>query len=347
MRAGALLTGLVVVTLGAVGARSEERAPDPAERLPRGASGAPVFPPPPERARVRYVRSIEGPMDASARGPWWKRLFGLLAGRAEPVSLVRPYGVEACGDTLYVCDAGAGVVHVFVGGGEYLRIPREGSLASPIDVAVDRAGRVHVSDSARRVVECFDPRGRLLFRHGGTFERPTGLAYHPGTDRLYVVDTKAHRVLIQSAEGVRVGSFGKRGAAPGEFNFPTAVHVDAQGRLYVTDAMNFRVELFEPDGRFVACFGGIGDRPGYFSKPKGLTTDRDGNVWVVDASFDAGQIFDSSGRLLLSFGGPGRDPGEFWLPTGIAMGEDDLVYVADSYNRRVQVFRYLGEEEPR
>jgi sugar lactone lactonase YvrE len=30
------------------------------------------------------------------------------------------------------------------------------------------------------------------------------------------------------------------------------------------------------------------------------------------------------------------------LPTGIFISENDTIYVADSYNRRVQVFRYIG-----
>jgi NHL repeat len=36
--------------------------------------------------------------------------------------------------------------------------------------------------------------------------------------------------------------------------------------------------------------------------------------------------------------------GEFWLPAGIAIGADNRIAVADSYNCRVQIFRYLGDE---
>jgi DNA-binding beta-propeller fold protein YncE len=41
-------------------------------------------------------------------------------------------------------------------------------------------------------------------------------------------------------------------------------------------------------------------------------------------------------------GGLGQDRGEFWLPAGIYISADDTIYVADAYNRRVQVFRYVG-----
>ena len=53
------------------------------------------------------------------------------------------------------------------------------------------------------------------------------------------------------------------------------------------------------------------------------------------------QIFDEGGALLLAFGGDGAAPGEFWLPSGVHIA-NDRIYVADSYNRRVQIFQFLG-----
>jgi sugar lactone lactonase YvrE len=48
--------------------------------------------------------------------------------------------------------------------------------------------------------------------------------------------------------------------------------------------------------------------------------------------------------LLLAIGRRGQGPGEFWLPNGIHVSRDNTIYVADSYNRRVQVFRYVGPD---
>ena len=53
------------------------------------------------------------------------------------------------------------------------------------------------------------------------------------------------------------------------------------------------------------------------------------------------QIFDNKGRFLLAFGNAGNEAGEFWLPAGLFIAED-RIYVADSYNKRVQVFQFLG-----
>ena len=68
-----------------------------------------------------------------------------------------------------------------------------------------------------------------------------------------------------------------------------------------------------------------------------------GHVYVVDALFDNIQIFNPDGQLLMHFGAAGQQPGEFWLPGGVAIGRNNRIYVADTYNRRVQVFQYVGE----
>jgi sugar lactone lactonase YvrE len=65
----------------------------------------------------------------------------------------------------------------------------------------------------------------------------------------------------------------------------------------------------------------------------------------VDAMMHGMQLFNRQGELLLSVGNQGQDAGEFWLPSGICITKDNTIYVADAYNKRVQVFRYIGPEE--
>mgnify|MGYP001615635158 CR=1 FL=1 len=72
--------------------------------------------------------------------------------------------------------------------------------------------------------------------------------------------------------------------------------------------------------------------------------DSEGHIYVVDALFDAVQIFDREGRFLLSFGSSGQGKGKFWLPSGIFVDNSDRIYVSDSFNKRVQIFKYLKED---
>ena len=47
----------------------------------------------------------------------------------------------------------------------------------------------------------------------------------------------------------------------------------------------------------------------------------------------------------MAVGGEGTDAGQFYLPAGVTIDQQDRIWVADSYNRRVQVFQYLVQEE--
>jgi hypothetical protein len=144
-------------------------------------------------------------------------------------------------------------------------------------------------------------------------------------------------------DGALLQAIGRRGAGPGEFNFPTALTLSG-GRLYVVDAMNFRVEVFTTEGRFVNSFGRPGDQTGTLNRPKGIAADTDGNLYLADALFETVQVFDPEGRLLYYFGSTGSQPGQFQLPAGISITGRNIIYVADSLNRRVQVFRYTRQE---
>ncbi len=309
---------------------------------------APVFPPPPEPARIRYVRSIATLDSWHPRRGFLRRLAERVFGSGESPRVVRPLGVATCGDVLYVCDPGAACVHVLDGrDSSYVRIPHEGRIAVPVDAACDGRGRVFVSDAETATVTCYDEKGRALFRVEHDFGRPTGLAFDRDAQRLYVVDTTNHRIVACDPDGSNATTFGERGGEPGQFNFPVAIRRAGDGTLLVVDSMNFRIQRLSPEGRVLGVFGRPGDGAGDMARPKGVAADGLGHIYVVDALFDAVQVFDEAGRLLLGFGESGQGPAQFWLPAGIAIDGHDRIFVADSYNGRVQVFRYVGDDAGR
>jgi DNA-binding beta-propeller fold protein YncE len=253
--------------------------------------------------------------------------------------------VEANG-AIFVADVGAMGVHRFDPKGDrYDLIGAEGGthLPSPVGLARGREGEVYVTDSALAEVLVIRPGAEAAVRMPlPRMKQPTGIAFDPARNRLYVVDTGAHRVNVFGLDGTLRSSFGQRGTGEAEFNYPTQIWRDPRGRLYVTDSLNFRIQVFDDDGRFLAKFGQAGDGTGDFMRQKGVATDSFGHVYIVDALLNALQVFDGTGQLLLSMGEMGSKPGEFWLPAGLFIGEGDMIYVADSYNQRIQVFRYIG-----
>ena len=298
-----------------------------------------VWPRPPAVPRIEFLYGFREPNDLGIRAPFFERLWDTIAGEKNR-QMLKPYAVAAQGGRIVVTDPGLGVVHLFdLEAKSYARFLQAGKeqLRSPVG-AVFGSDRIYVSDSALNKVFGFDFDGALALTIGGV-ERPTGLAYDPDSGRLFMAETLGHRISVFDDAGQRLFSFGERGEGAGQFNYPTHLSLRA-GRLYVNDTMNFRLQIFDLDGRQVASFGRHGDGSGDFAQPKGLGVDNAGNVYVADAVFDRVQIFGDDGTFLLAFGGTGGAPGEFWIPTGL-FTTGDRIYVADSYNRRIQVFRFL------
>ncbi len=308
-----------------------------------------VWPLPPETPRVKYLTTYQSVKDFNQKKPSrWKALLLGPDPAAYADRMVKPYGVSVGGGHVYVTDTAARKVFVFDPGARTVGFVGEsgqGKIVKPIGVAADEGGRVFVVDATLKRIFGYGPDGNLAIAIGrdGEFENPAGLALDRTRHLLYVADAGKHQILCYSAEdGRAIRTIGKRGTAPGEFNFPTNLYVDRQNRLYVADTLNFRVQVFDPDGKPVRSIGTQGDSAGNLNRPKGVAVDSEGHVYVADTSFNNFQIFDDHGRILLFVGTSGRGPGEFLLPAGLYIDDQDRIYVADQGNGRVQVFQYLG-----
>ena len=304
------------------------------------AAASPSWPAPPAAARIRFIRTLD-PAAVRGRPSLFSRFLRVIAGDTVEPQMSQPYGIAVGPDRkLYVADTVGGTIHVYdLERGGYSTIKVDGRSLIGIAFA---GKRIFVTDSASGRVLCVDAKGRTEWAlgPGDGFVRPTGIA--ASSDRVYVVDTLKHHVVVLTTTGTVLGTLGSRGSRPGDFNFPTNIARGADGSLYVTDTMNFRVQIFDANNGYVGAFGRLGDGVGDFDKPKGVAVDSNGHVYVVEGLNDVVQVFEADGKLLLAFGGSGFGEGQLWLPTGIAI-VNDVVYVADSANRRVQMFEYLKD----
>ncbi len=316
---------------------------------------APVWPPPPDEPRIRWLGQLATDADLKPARSGWQAFADAIGGPARINSVSTPAGVAVSRDQrVFVTDPTLRCVHVFdLNARTYGAIlDVDGApLAVPADVAVD-GPRIFISDSARRAIFEFDAGGRFVRTIGrDVLQRPIGVAAaaiekQSGT-RLYVVDAVLHACIVFDAAGGELFRFGRRGAGPGEFNVPTDVAVHRDIGVLVADTLNFRVQRFSHDGEFVGEFGARGDGAGDFAMPKGIAVDGAGRVYVADAQFENIQVFSSEGRLLLAIGHEGRGPGEFWLPNQLDIDDNQRLWAADAYNRRVQVFQILPEPPAR
>lgn len=310
-----------------------------------------VWPAPPEAPRIRYVQTFARADHFKQQTSSWLKdvVLGPDGVRAE--RMVKPYAAttDAKG-RLYVTDTGLSRVWVFDPEKKEVRFlgdSGQGQLITPSGVAVDRRGVVFVADTKRDRVFGYDEQGKVVVAIGQAdeFYSPSGLAIHQASGRLFVADAGRHKVRVyDTTTGAFLLEFGSRGTAPGQFNYPTHLFL-RKDRLYVSDTMNFRVQAFTLDGQFVRTWGEMGTSFGQFARPKGIALDSEGHLYVVDAAFGNFQIFGSEGDLLLFVGQVGFQPGEFYLPAGLHIDERDRIYVVDQYNRRVQVFQFVGGTE--
>jgi len=296
-----------------------------------------------EEYSVRWIGQFPG--EAGQHSPdFGERLSRLVFGK-QAQEVIKPFNVLARDpDQYWILDQGAGgVFEVLDGEGQLLRPLKRAKEDFPslVGICGSGSGDIFFTDSRlNRVMKVAD--GKLVpFAASLTFHQPTGIAYNRASGEIWVVETGTHQISVLSREGKLIRTLGGRGTAPGLFNYPTFIWIDAKGRVYVVDSMNFRVQILDSEGRAESSFGSSGDATGNMARPKGIATDSEGHIYVADALFHAVQIFDEQGNFLYSFGEQGQGEGDFWMPSGLYIDQEDRIYVADSYNARIQVFQLV------
>lgn len=152
---------------------------------------------------------------------------------------MRPCDVAITADRLYVADLKGHAVRVYDKAQRKLLfvIPRdatanEGRLFSPANLALDKQGRLLVSDVGGFAVQVYDLEGKFLRTIGrqgvgaGAFARPKGVAVDQA-GRAYVVDASTQVIQIFDTDGRLLMFFGQPGASSqGELTLPAGLEID-------------------------------------------------------------------------------------------------------------------------
>ena len=299
-----------------------------------------------DQNQVRWINQIpdqDHEKEQNKKG-WLKRL---LLGKDELTSFQKPMCVIPLNsDENIVLDQGNGTI--FFIDGQELEIPRllrkrDSIFPSLVSACLlPNKDLIFTDSKLNMIIALSEDQKRLeALNPGLNLNQPTGIAYAAKTNQIWVVETGAHRVSVLDLDGKRIKSFGQRGNARGEFNYPTSIWIDREGKVYVVDALNYRIQIFDAEGAFISMFGENGNGTGFLASPKGIATDSHGHIYIVDALFHGVQIFDQKGNYLYQFGIQGRNKGEFWMPSGIFIDQNDHIYVADSYNTRIQIYELV------
>jgi DNA-binding beta-propeller fold protein YncE len=270
-----------------------------------------------------------------------------------PGTFTNPFDVAVHAGSVYVVDDNNGrivklTLHlryrgVLTGGGSY-RLSKYVRA-----VAVDRAGRVYVTDTGHDRIEVFDAGGIPLRSWGtsgaasGQFVTPLDVAAAP-TGQLLVVETLVARspMYLFSPRLAHVATWSRGGEVilGRHFFSPSAAAFAPDGTVWVVDRSNNLIRHLSATGAFLGVLEGKARgpsavRPSGFAEPSGVAVDAHGDVLVADTGHDRIQSFSPDGSLLASWGRAGADGRSFRRPLAVAVGAQGSVYVVDDGNDRI------------
>ena len=172
------------------------------------------------------------------------------------------------------------------------------------------------------------------------FSNSVGIAISPITGQVYIADKDNDRVQVFNSDLTFSRSFGSKGSANGQFDYPHGIAIDSQGLVYVADCLNHRIQKFSPDGKFVGKFGMEGSGPGQLDSPYCLAIDTaaTGLVYVSELGNYRISVFTSDGVFVSKFGSKGSNIGQFYHPKGLTFDKDGFLYVCDYRNSRLVIY---------
>jgi sugar lactone lactonase YvrE len=207
--------------------------------------------------------------------------------------------------------------------------------AEPIDLEVDRDGRLYILERAEARVVVTDADGAALAAIGGLgtgdgfFMEPTGIGLdHDGN--LYVADAATDKVQVFNASFQHTATWGRSGTRRGEMSDVRGIGIEYDGRILVADAANGRVDEYRPHGYFVKDIG-----KGIMTSPRDVVWTGGGRFAVSDSG--TGEVnLHSTGRVTpYTWGTPLPPLGE---PSGLGYDlKNNWLLIADEGKNRITV----------
>ena len=176
----------------------------------------------------------------------------------------------------------------------------------------------------------------------GGLSTPLGVAVNQKDE--IIVGSGGHCISIFSPSGEKIKTFGSKGSAQGQFNWPCGVAVDGDGNILVADKHNHRIQKFSANWCFLSSVGQEGSQCLEFLYPAGVAVNhRNRKVYICDELNRRIQILNADLTFCSSFGSYGSGDGQFTSPSDVAFDSTGNVYVADGRRDHILVFTAEGK----
>ncbi|TXG81535.1 MAG: hypothetical protein E6R14_07725 [Thermomicrobiales bacterium] len=293
-------------------------------------------------------------VDSAAVVPGWGFGTGV-----DDFGLISTVATDSEGGVYVLSRVPKGAMHRFDADGNWL-----GDWAFPFSAPhglwIGQDDRVFITDTDEHVVRIFSRDGELRQtigtpgkkgEPGKPFNMPTRAVQGRSGD-IYVSDGYGQNWVHRfRADGELIVSWGGDGSAPGEFQTPHGLWVDADERVYVVDRANARVQVFDNAGMVLAIWDGFCFPHDIYQTPSGafIVTDcatRDDDSRPYHEQMPAHPLIEltADGERLGATGTSGVGPGEFLdCPHSLWVSPSGEVYVSEVIsNNRLQKFRQHG-----
>jgi hypothetical protein len=229
----------------------------------------------------------------------------------------------------------------------FIRSYCDGMFERAHGLRIDADDNIWLTDVGAHVVYKLNPQGRLQmvlgvkgrpgewhdFGHLRLFNEPNEAMVGANGD-VFVLQGHGKGpscVLKFDQDGNFIKSWGKKGSAPGEFDLPHSIVIDAKGLLHIADRNNARIQVFDQDGNYVR----ESKHPG---TPCGLFLTPDQRMFLAHGHTGLIKELDLDGNVLGETGGQGKTMGRFGEAHYIAVSKRGEIFVTDTLNWRVQKY---------
>lgn len=237
-------------------------------------------------------------------------------------------------------------------------------LNEPADVFIDISGNIFIADAANHRVQKWAPGATIGTTVAGgngkgyalnQLDNPQGI-FVDKNGTIYIADSGNHRIQKWTAgatTGIKVaGRMSPTGPLNGfgndQFNFPSAVFVDASDNIYVADEGNSRIQKWGPGATTGSTVAGLvatgnfpnpGSAANQLNRPKDVYVDSNGTIFISDYQNCRIQKWtqgSSTGVTIAGQNKPG-DAAEFLAgPTNLFFDSSGNMFISDFGNHRIQ-----------
>ncbi len=213
-------------------------------------------------------------------------------------SVFAPVSVAVDNDNIiYIGDAETGTIHKIDNKG-FSSIFYNGTLF-PSSMTFDAENLLYIVDSELKRVIVLDKSGQIIRTIGeGTFVYPTGIAYNPLSNRIYIAEHgglgTGFKPLVKiwafDLQGNLINSFASHGNKDGKFYRLQVMAVDRCGKLYAIDPFQASISVFENE-QFLTKFGEYGKNLSQLNVPMDIAFDSQGRAWISSMNNGALEIY--------------------------------------------------------